>query len=138
MEKEDYQFEVTNLKISVKLPQEVSLEFVDARCKILYPIHRDIICKRGANKNILSVRYRNFSYVLFKRRSKRNREGIIPPQHCNITKISCKSDIRDAIGYLFVIVNQPPVWLNYTIDNYSCTANINPVSYTHLTLPTTD
>ena len=125
MEKEDYQFEVTNLKISVKLPREVSLEFVEARCKLLYPIHRDIICKRGANKNILSVRYRSFSYVLFKRRSKRNREGIIPPQHCNITKISCKSDIRDAIGYLFVIVNQPPVWLNYTIDNYSCTANTN-------------
>ena len=125
MEKEDYKFEVTNLKISVKLPREVSLKFVEARCKLLYPIHRDISCKRGLNKNILTVRYRNFSYILFKRSSKRNREGIKPPQHCNITKIRCKSDIRDAIGHLFVIVNQPPVWLSYTIDNYSCTANTN-------------
>ena len=125
MEKEDYKFEVTNLKISVKLPREVTLKFVEARCKLLYPIHKDITCKRGINKNILTVRYRNFSYVLFKRRSKANREGIIPPQHCNITKISCKSDIQDAIGYLFVILNQSPVWLNWTIDNYSCTANTN-------------
>ena len=63
--------------------------------------------------------------VLFKRSSEENHQGIIPLQHCNITKISSESEIPDAIGYLFVIINQPPIWLNYTIDNYSCLANTN-------------
>ena len=43
MEKEeDYKFKVTNLKISVKLPQAVSLKFVDDRCKLLQPKHTGI------------------------------------------------------------------------------------------------
>ena len=124
MEKEDYKFKVTNLKISVKLPREVSLKFVDDRCKLLYPIHKDIICKQST-PNILTVRYRDFTYILFKRRSEKNHQGIIPLQHCNITKIRSESEIPEAIGYLFVILNQPPIWLNYTIDNYSCLANTN-------------
>jgi len=124
MEKEDYKFKVTNLKISVKLPREVSLKFVNDRCKLLYPIHKDIICKQST-PNILTVRYRDFTYVLFKRSSEKNRQGIIPLQHCNITKISSESEIPEAIGHLFVILNQPPIWLNYTIDNYSCLANTN-------------
>ena len=124
MEKEDYKFKVTNLKISVKLPREVSLKFVDDRCKLLYPIHKDIICKQST-PNILTVRYRDFTYILFKRSSEKNHQGIIPLQHCNITKIRSESEIPEAIGYLFVILNQPPIWLNYTIDNYSCLANTN-------------
>ena len=124
MEKEDYKFKVTNLKISVKLPREVSLKFVDDRCKLLYPIHKDIICKQST-PNILTVRYRDFTYILFKRSSEKNHQGIIPLQHCNITKISSESEIPEAIGYLFVILNQPPIWLNYTIDNYSCLAHTN-------------
>jgi TATA-box binding protein (TBP) (component of TFIID and TFIIIB) len=124
MEKEDYKFEVTNLKISVKLPREVSLKFVEDRCKLLYPIHKDIICKLST-PNILTIRYRDFTYILFKRSSEKNHQGIIPLQHCNITKISSESEIPEAIGYLFVIINQPPIWLNYTIDNYSCLANTN-------------
>lgn len=124
MEKEDYKFKVTNLKISVKLPREVSLKFVDDRCKLLYPIHKDIICKQST-PNILTVRYRDFTYILFKRSSEKNHQGIIPLQHCNITKIRSESEIPEAIGYLFVILNQPPIWLNYTIDNYSCLAHTN-------------
>ena len=124
MEKEDYKFKVTNLKISVKLPREVSLKFVDDRCKLLYPIHKDIICKQST-PNILTVRYRDFTYILFKRSSEKNHQGIIPLQHCNITKIRSESEIPEAIGHLFVIINQPPIWLNYTIDNYSCLANTN-------------
>ena len=124
MEKEDYKFKVTNLKISVKLPREVSLKFVNDRCKLLYPIHKDIICKQST-PNILTVRYRDFTYILFKRSSEKNHQGIIPLQHCNITKIRSESEIPEAIGYLFVILNQPPIWLNYTIDNYSCLAHTN-------------
>ena len=120
MEKEDYKFEVTNLKISVKLPRAVSLKFVDDRCKLLQPIHTGIFCKKYG-KNILTVRYKNFTYILFKKSSK----GITHPQHCNITKIRSGSDIPEAIGHLFFLVNQSPTWVNYTIDNYSCTANTN-------------
>ena len=120
MEKEDYKFEVTNLKISVKLPRAVGLKFVDDRCKLLQPIHTGIFCKRSG-KNILTVRYKNFTYILFKKSSK----GTSRPQHCNITKIRSESDIPEAIGHLFFLVNQSPTWVNYTIDNYSCTANTN-------------
>ena len=120
MEKEDYKFEVTNLKISVKLPRAVILKFVDDRCKLLQPIHTGIFCKKYG-KNILTVRYKNFTYILFKKSSK----GITRPQHCNITKIRSGSDIPEAIGHLFFLVNQSPTWVNYTIDNYSCTANTN-------------
>ena len=120
MEKEDYKFEVTNLKISVKLHRAVILKFVDDRCKLLQPIHTGIFCKKYG-KNILTVRYKNFTYILFKKSSK----GITHPQHCNITKIRSGSDIPEAIGHLFFLVNQSPTWVNYTIDNYSCTANTN-------------
>ena len=82
MEKEDYKFEVTNLKISVKLPRAVSLKFVDDRCKLLQPIHTGIFCKKYGI-NILTVRYKNFTYILFKKSSK----GVTRLQHCNITKI---------------------------------------------------
>ena len=76
MEKEDYKFKVTNLKISVKLPQAVSLKFVDDRCKLLQPIHTGIYCKKYG-KNILTVRYKNFTYILFKKSSK----GVTRLQH---------------------------------------------------------
>ena len=124
MEKEDYKFEVTNLKISVKLPRAVSLKFVDDRCKLLQPIHKGIFCKK-CGKNILTVRYRNFTYILFKKSSKVSPQGINRNQHCNITKIRSESEIPEAIEHLFFLVNQSPTFLNYTTDNYSCTANTN-------------
>ena len=119
MEKEDYKFKVTNLKISVKLLQSANLNFVENRCKLLNPIHKSITWKRCGN-NYMTLRYKKFTYTLFKKSDKKNR-----PQHCNITRIRSKEDIPDAIGHLFVLVNQPPVWLDYTIDNISCSANAN-------------
>ena len=124
MGKEDYKFEVTNVKISVKLPREVSLKFVEDRCKLLQPTNTDIYCSKW-KENILTVRYSNFTYILFKKSSNVSPEGIIPPQHCNITKIRSKSDIPEAIEHLFFLVNQSPTFLNYTIDNYSCLAHTN-------------
>ena len=119
MEKEDYKFKVTNLKISVKLLQSADLNFVENRCKLLHPIHKSITWKRCGN-NYMTLRYKKFTYTLFKKGVKKDR-----PQHCNITRIRSKEDIPDAIGHLFVLVNQPPVWLDYTIDNISCSANAN-------------
>ena len=119
MEKEDYKFKVTNLKISVKLLQSASLKSVVDRCKLLQPIHKNITWKRCGN-NYLVLRYKKFTYTLFKKTSKKDL-----PQHCNITKIRSKPDIPEAIGHLFFLVNQPPVWLDYTIDNISCSAKTN-------------
>lgn len=120
MEKEDYKFKVTNIKISVKLPQSASLKFVEDRCRLLQPIHRNISWRKCGN-NILTLRYNKFTYILFKKSSKTASR----PQHCNITKIKSESDVPEAIGHLFFLVNQTPTWLNYTIDNYSCLANTN-------------
>ena len=119
MEKEDYKFEVTNLKISVKLPQAVSLEFVEDRCKLLQPTTTSIYCSRR-RENILTVRYNNFTYI---RSSEVPPEGIIPSQHCNITKLKSDSDITKAIENLFFLVDQSPTVLNYNIDNISCIAD---------------
>ena len=119
MEKEDYKFKVTNLKISVKLLQSVSLKFVEDRCKLLQPIHKNIAWRRYGN-NFMTLRYKTFTYTLFKKSLKKDL-----PQHCNITRIRSKPDIPEAIGHLFFLVNQSPVWLDYTIDNISCSANTN-------------
>ena len=119
MEKEDYEFKVTNLKISVKLLQSVDLKFVEDRCKLLQPIHKNIAWRRYGN-NFMTLRYKTFTYTLFKKSSKKDL-----PQHCNITRIRSEPDIPEAIGHLFFLVNQSPVWLDYTIDNISCSANTN-------------
>ena len=126
MEKEDYKFKVTNIKISVKLLQPASLNCVEDRCRLLQPIHRNISWRRCGN-NILTLRYNNFTYILFKKSSKLADVASCfdRPQHCNITKIKSESDIPEAIGHLFFLVNQTPTWLDYTIDNYSCLANTN-------------
>ena len=119
MEIKDYKFKVTNLKISVKLPQAVSLEFVEDRCKLLQPTTTSIYCSRR-RENILTVRYNNFTYI---RSSEVPPEGIIPSQHCNITKLKSDSDITKAIEKLFFLVDQSPTVLNYNIDNISCIAD---------------
>lgn len=119
LEKEFNNLKVTNLKISVKLLQSTSLKFVEDRCKLLQPIHKNITWRRCGN-NYMTLRYKGFTYTLFKKSVKKDR-----PQHCNITRIRSKEDIPDAIGHLFVLVNQPPVWLDHTIDNISCSANAN-------------
>ena len=55
---------VTNIKISVKLPLPVCLQSVEKRCKQLSQ-SRIIYCNRK-KENILTIRYNNFTYVLFK------------------------------------------------------------------------
>ena len=116
MEIKDYKFEIINLKISVKLPQAVSLEFVEDWCKSLQSTAPNIYCSRK-KQNILTVRYNNFTYILFKRSSKISPEGTTPSQHCNITKLKSESDITKAIEYLFFLVDQLPTVLDYSIDN---------------------
>ena len=118
----DCLLEVTNIKISVNLPFIVSLEFVEDRCKSLQPINTNIFCSRK-KQNILTIRYNNFTYILFKSSSKFPL-GSTSSQHCNITKLKSYSDILKAIEYLFYLVDEPPVVLNYSIDNYSCCGNI--------------
>ena len=109
---------VTNIKISVKLAIPVSLQSVEERCKQLSQ-STTIYCKRKKN-NILTIRYSNFTYILFKRSSKTSSAL----QHCNITKLKTEDDILKAIEILFFIVDKPQTFVNYTIDNYSCCGNI--------------
>ena len=109
---------VTNIKISVKLPTSISLDSLEERCQ---KIARSaiIFCNRK-KKNILTIRYNNFTFIFFKRSSKISS----PPQHCNITKLKSEEDILKAIETLFFIVDISPILLDYTIDNYSCCGNI--------------
>ena len=118
MEIKDCELVVTNIKISVKLPIQVCLESVEERCKRLGE-STIIYCSRK-KENILTIRYNNFTYVLFKRSSKTPSA----PQHCNITKLKTDEDILKAIELLFFIVDKPPAFLDYKIDNYSCCGNI--------------
>ena len=116
------EFSVTNIKVSVKLPKAVSLDFVVDRCLKLRN-STDLYCKRNT-KNIATIRYHNFSYVLFKSCQKKLEDGSTKPNHCNITKCRTQEDILMAIQDLLHLVGQPPTFVDYTIDNYSCLANI--------------
>ena len=122
METSACKFQVTNIKISVKLPKSVDLDFVDARCKELSK-NTTIYCSRK-RVNIMTIRYNNYTYVLFKRSSKVACDGEMIKQHCNITKLKTHEDILKAIQDLFFLINQPCTLLEYTIDNYSCCADI--------------
>ena len=113
-----YNFEVTNIKASVKLPNPADLNFVVDRCLDLSKTTTGIYCNKKTN-NILTIRYNNSTFVLFKR-SLHNSN-----QHCNITKCKTEADILRAIQDLLYLVNQPSIFLNYSIDNYSCFAKVN-------------
>ena len=65
MEKISYDFAVTNIKASIKLPQEVSLDFAVNRCLELS--RTNVLHYRRKKANILSIRYNNSAtFVLFK------------------------------------------------------------------------
>ena len=113
-----YDFEVTNIKASVKLPNPVDLNFVVDRCLDLSKNTTGIYCSKKTN-NIVTIRYNNSTFILFKRSSRNNN------QHCNITKCKTEADISRAVQDLLYLVNQSPIFLNYTTDNYSCFAKIN-------------
>ena len=123
MEIKDWKLEVTNIKISVKLPFSVSLSFVEDRIKSLQSSVFNINCSRK-NSNILTIRYNNFTYILFKSSSKIPLRDTNSFQHCNITKIKAGVDIPKAIQSLFFVVDQPEILLDYSIDNYSCCGDI--------------
>ena len=57
-----YDFNVTNIKVSVKLPKAVSLDFVVDRCS---KIEKPVYCRKATN-NIVTFKYNNFTFVLFK------------------------------------------------------------------------
>ena len=119
MEIKNCKLEITNKKISVKLPFVVTLDFVENNCQLLQSAGSTIFCSRK-KKNILTVRYNNFTYILFKSSSKTQLDGSHPSQHCNITRLKNDTDIIQAMDGLFLIVDQPKLLLNYTIDNHSC------------------
>ena len=121
MKIKDCLLEVTNIKISVKLPFIVSLEFVKDHCKSMQSVNTSIFCSRK-KQNILTIRYQNFTYILFKSSSKSRPAS--SSQHCNITKLKSESDILQAIEYLFFLLDKPPFVLDYSIDNYSCCGDI--------------
>lgn len=113
----DYSLNVVNIKASVKLPNPVDLVFVANRCLEIGKNTTDIYCSKKTN-NILSIRYKKHTFVLFKRSSVNN------SQHCNITKCKTEQDITNAIQDLLYLVQEPPTFLDYSIDNYSCLARI--------------
>ena len=113
-----YDFEVVNIKASVKLPNPVDLNFVVDRCLDLSKNTTGIYCSKRTN-NILTIRYNNSTFVLFKRSLRSSN------QHCNITKCKTEADILQAVQDILYLINQTPIFLNYTIDNYTCFAKIN-------------
>ena len=122
MEIKDYEFKVSNIKASVKLPQRIPLDVIEERCKYLSDFHKIYYSRKISN--ILSVRYNNSTFVLFKGSSKRSSDGSYPPQHCNITKLRNQEEITQAIEDFCFLIDQPSTFLTYKIDNYSCVANI--------------
>lgn len=112
-----YNFKVSNIKASVKLPDPVCLDFVVDRCTEISKNTTSIYCSKKSD-NILTIRYHNATFILFKRSQRNNN------QHCNITKCRTEADILRAIQDLLYLVKQPPTFLSYKIDNYTCTAKI--------------
>merc|ERR1711994_179450 len=112
--------EVTNIKASFKLDTPVELEYVKDRC-------RQFEGKLGivwyhTNPNILTIRFSGHTFILFKRSSRTERA-----QHCNITRCRCCCDIVLGIQNFLFLIDQPPKIIDYTIDNYSCSANLGQV-----------
>ena len=112
--------EVTNIKASFKLDTPVKLEYVKDRCKQLEG--KLGIVWYHTNPNILTIRFSGQTFILFKRSSRTERA-----QHCNITRCQCRCDIVLGIQNFLFLIDQPPKIIDYTIDNYSCSANLGQV-----------
>ena len=122
MENISYDFAVTNIKASIKLPQEVSLDFAIERCRELG--QNNNLYYRRKKANILTIRYNNSTFVLFKRGTRKTEDGNFPQQHCNVTRCRTLEELSTAIADLFYLLKLPPTFSNYTIDNFSCLADI--------------
>ena len=120
-----YNFKVTNIKFSVTLPRPVCLDSVIERCSKLQT-STSLYCSRKT-KNIITIRYNNFTYVPFKSSSRKLEDGSVKPNHCNIMKCRTQTDILTAIQDILFLVHEPPQLLDYKIDNYSCIAHIHRI-----------
>ena len=109
--------EVTNIKASFKLDTPVELEYVKDRCRLLEG--KLGIVWYHTIPNILTIRFSGHTFILFKRSYHTER-----PQTCNITRCRCSCDIVLGIQNFLFLINQPPKIIDYTIDNFSCSANL--------------
>ena len=123
MENISYDFAVTNIKASIKLPQEVSLDFAIERCRELG--QNNNLYYRRKKANILTIRYNNSTFVLFKRGTRKTEDGNFPQQHCNVTRCRTLEELSTAIADLFYLLKLSPTFSDYTIDNFSCLADIH-------------
>ena len=112
--------EVTNIKASFKLDTPVELEYVKDRCRQLQA-ELGIVWYH-TNPNILTIRFSGYTFILFKRSYNTERA-----QHCNITRCRSCSDIVSGIQKFLILIYQAPKILDYTIDNFSCLANLGQV-----------
>ena len=105
---------VTNIKSSIKLKPAVELDFVAEKC-----FEIGAYCKRHGN--LLSIKHKNISFVLFKACYKPNHRG----QHLNITSVKDFKSVIDAIVTFLHLVKNITKVSYFRIDNISCTSRIS-------------
>ena len=108
--------EITNIKASFKLDIPVELDYVEERCQQL--TGKLGIVWYHTKPNIFTIRFSGRTFILFKRSSTKDN------QHCNITRCRYPSDIVEGIQQFLYLIGQPPKVIDYTIDNFSCYANL--------------
>ena len=108
--------EITNIKASFKLDIRVELDYVEERCQQL--TGKLGIVWYHTKPNIFTIRFSGRTFILFKRSSTKDN------QHCNITRCRYPSDIVEGIQQFLYLIGQPPKVIDYTIDNFSCYANL--------------
>ena len=108
---------VTNIKASFKLDTPVEFDYIKDRCKRLAG-ELGIIWYH-TNPNILTIRFSGITFILFKRSSRTEHA-----QHCNITRCKTYEDIVLGIQNFLFLIDKPPKNIDYTIDNFSCSATL--------------
>ena len=106
---------VNNIKASFKIDTPVEFEFVKSRC-VQLPKLLGIECYQR-QANILTIRFNQRTFILFKRSANLT-------QHCNITRCLSEEDIQKGIQDFLFLINQPPKIIEFIIDNYSCSADL--------------
>ena len=115
---------VTNIKASFKLDTPVEFDYIKDRCRRL--AGELGIVWYHKNPNILTIRFSGYTFILFKRSSIKN------TQTCNLTRCRCRCDVVRGIQNFLFLIDQPPKIIDYTIDNYSCSANLQQEVPLHL------
>ena len=109
-----YSFTITNIKSSVKLKPSIEFDFVAQRCHEL-----GASCK--IFRNLLSIHYKKKSFVLFKGCKHVPNSG----QHLNITGCRSTNKTLQAVEDFNHLIGRPTGSVDYRIDNYSCTSQID-------------